>query len=212
MRPRWHFIVRAVLILAAVFIALFLALIVATFILFALQENGGLYAMEFGIRGYETFLGAFPWSMLLLFIALLLALGLFLRRHYAFAYQRSFFSLLLVLIAVIGLAGAIVPVVPFHADIYNFAANDGIPVIPAFYQYETTPTGRIYRGEVLSFGSTSPSFVLENAFGGTSTVFLVPTASSELQEIGVGEYVLIFGKPVSTDTIRAAGVEEFQNF
>ena len=212
MRPRWHFTVRAALVGVAIVLSLFIAFLVASFILFALQENGGFYAMRFGIVGYETFLGIFPWSIFLLLIALLLALGLFLRRHYAFAYQRSFFSLLLLLIAAIALASVVVPVVPFHAELYRLAAREDIPVIPGFYQYETTPGGDLYRGEVVSFGPASRTFIVADALGNTSTIRLMSAASSELQAIGVGEYVLIFGSPVSTDTIRASGVEQAQNF
>ena len=212
MRPRWYFTARAALIAVAMALILFLAFLVATFILFALQEDGGFYATRFGIAGYETFLGIFPWSIFLLLMALLLAIGLFLRRHYAFAYQRSFFSLLLLLIAVIALASAIVPVVPFHSELYRFAAHDDIPLVPGFYQYETTPAGGLYRGEVISFGPATGTFIVADAFGDTSTVRLASAASSELQQISAGEYVLFFGQPISTDTIRASGVEQVQNF
>ena len=212
MRPRWYFTLRAALIiLAAVFVVL-LAFLVMTFILFSLQEKGGFYAIHFGVTGYETFFGVFPWSIFLLLIALLLAVGLFLRHYYAFAYQRSFSSLLLLLITVIALASVVVPVVPFHIELYRLASHDDIPLIPGFYQYEMVPTGDLYRGEIISFGPASSTFIVENAFGNTSTIRLISTASSESQHIWIGEYVLIFGQPVSTDTIRASGVEQVQSF
>jgi hypothetical protein len=212
MRSHRYFAIRAALIAAAIALVLFLVLVIVTFISFALQENGGFYATRFGVSGFGTFVGSFPWTAFLLLIALFLALGIFLRRQYAFAYQRSFFALLLALVAVIALASIAIPAVPVHEVIYHFAANDGIPFVPGIYQYETTPRGALYRGEVVSFGPADGSFVIENAIGVTSTVFVTAAASSEMQEIGVGRYVMVFGAPVATHTIAASGVETVQNF
>jgi hypothetical protein len=211
MRPRWYFLVREALVIAAIVLLAFITLILASFIIFALKENGGWYAIRFGARGWSDFLDSLPWSILLLSLALILILA-FLLKQYAFAYHRPFLYLLLLLVAVVSLAGFFIAATSFHSGIFRYASANRIPLIPGVYRFEMTPSGDLYRGEVITFLVSGGGIVIENALGETSTVILTPAASSELEGMDSGDYVIVFGWPGTTDTIDASGLERAPSF
>jgi hypothetical protein len=146
-----------------------------------------------------------PWSLLLLSLALVLILWILLRR-YAVVYHQPFLYALLILIVIISLACFFVSASAIHGGIFRYASRNRIPVISGVYEFETAPMSGVYRGEVVVLASSS--FILGNPFGQTSTVLVMPQASSELAELNPGNYVIIFGHGVATATIEADGLEE----
>jgi hypothetical protein len=204
MRPRWYFAVRTALVAIAVMMLFLLLFFIASFTIFVLQVNGGFFAIHFGFSGFETFIGSLPWSLLLLSIALILILVILLRR-YPFIYHQPFLYTLLALIVVISLATFILMASSFHAGIFRYASRNQLPLINGVYQFETTSINNVYRGQIISL--IPNGFVLENAIGHTSTVVMAPSASSEVDSLQMGDYVIIFGQHVATDTLEASGVE-----
>lgn len=209
MHSRSYFIARTLLAVVSAVLVFFFILFISTFIIFALQENGGFFATGFGPVGWLIFLGSLPWSLLLLSIALILVLWLLLRR-YAIVYHQPFLYILLILIVVISLACFFFSAGAIHGGIYRYVSRNPIPVVTGVYEFETAPMNGIYRGEVVMLATSS--FVLEDALGQTSTVFIIPAASSELEELGPGDYVIIYGRGVATATIQASGVETIMNY
>jgi|GEM_PF-2443790 hypothetical protein len=209
MHSRPYFIVRAVFVVLGAMLLFFLILFVATFMVFALQENGGLYAAGFGPSGWVVFLTSLPWSLLLLSIALILILWILLRR-YSIIYHQPFLYVLLILIVVISLACFFLSAGLIHGGIYRYVSRNPIPVVTGVYEFETSPMNGVYRGEAIMIATSS--FILENALGQTSTVLLVPGAASELGGISPGNYVIVFGRGVATATIEASGVETIVDY
>jgi hypothetical protein len=209
MRPRSYFIVQAVLVIIAAVLLFVLILFFITFMVFALEQNGGFFAIGFGLTGWGAFFRSLPWTVLLLSLALILILWILLRR-YAIVYQQPFLYTLLILVAALSLAGFFLSAVSLHGGILQYASENQIPFVSGVYEYETAPTRGIYRGEVLLL--IANGFVLEGALGHTSTVFMAPGAGSELASIGPGEYVLIFGNIVASSTIEASGLEKIVDF
>lgn len=209
MRPRGYFVARTTLaILGAIFVFL-LVFFLASFIIFALQQNGGFYAAGFGPSGWLIFLGSLPWSLLLLSIILILILWILLRR-YAVIYHQPFLYPLLLLVVVISLACFFLSTSSIHGGIFRYVSRYPVPVMTGMYEFETAPMNGIYRGQVFMLATSS--FILANEFGQTSTVFILPGAVSELEEIAPGEYVIIFGREIATATIQAAGVERIEDY
>lgn len=209
MRSRSYFVTQGILaLLAAVFLFL-LILFLVTFVIFSLEENGGLFAIGFGLTGWAIFFESLPWTVLLLSLALILTLWILLRR-YAVVYQQPFLYTLLILIAAISLVCFFIPPPLFQGGVLQYVSENPLPVVSGVYEYETTPTRDIYRGEVLLL--IANGFVLENALGHTSTVFMAPGAGAELEDIGPGEYVLIFGRLVASSTIEASGLEQIVDY
>jgi len=65
MRPRWHFVLRAVLWLAGAVIAVLAALYFASLFLFINRETGIWLTPIFGWRGVRVFLASAPWLIIL---------------------------------------------------------------------------------------------------------------------------------------------------
>jgi hypothetical protein len=212
MHSHAYFMARAALVLFGAVLLFLLILFVATFIVFALQENGGFFAANFGPVGWETFFASFPWIMLLLSLALVLVLWIILRR-YPMIYHQPFLYILFVLIVVVSLSCLFISAGAIHGGIYRYVSRNPIPMVSGVYEFETAPANDVYRGQVVTLSTSS--FVLANDLGQTSTVLVVPTApssGSELGEIEPGDYVIVFGHGVATATIQASGVENIVDY
>lgn len=209
MRSRRYFVLRTILIGIGAVLLFFVILFVTTFIIFALQLNGGFYAAGFGPGGWVIFLGSLPWSLLLLSIALILILWILLRR-YAVVYHQPFLYVLLLLVVVISLVYFFLSASAVHEGIFRYVSRNQIPVVTGVYEFETAPMSGIYRGEVVAIATSS--FILGNSLGQTSTVWMLPVAVPELIELGPGDYVIIYGRGVATATIAAYGVEKIGDY
>ena len=212
MHSRAYFVAQAALVVLGAILLFLLILFVATFIIFALQENGGFFAANFGPVGWGVFFSSLPWTMLLFSLALVLILWILLRR-YSLIYHQPFLYVLLGLIVVVSLLCLFISAGSIHGGIYRYVSRNPVPVVSGVYEFETAPAGGVYRGQVVTLSTSS--FVLENILGQTSTVLVMPAAlssESELGEIEPGEYVIVFGHGVATATIQASGVETIVDY
>ena len=209
MHSHAYFVAQAVFVILGAILLFLVILFSSTFILFALQQNGGLFAANFGPAGWSVFLQSFPWSILLLSLALVLVLWILLRR-YAVIYHQPFLYVLLILVIVIALACLFISAGSIHGGIFQYASRNRIPMVSGFYEFETAPPGGIYRGQVIAIASSS--FVLQDILGDTSTVILAQRIPGELIGVNQGDYVIVFGRPVATATIAASGVETIVDY
>lgn len=212
MHSRAYFVAQAALVVLGAIMLFCLILFIATFIIFALQQNGGFFAANFGPAGWEVFFVSLPWTIFLLSLVLLLILWILLRR-YPVVYHQPFLYTLLLLIVVISIVAIFLFPSSIHGGIFRYASRNQMPVISNVYKFETAPPGGagIYRGLVVARATSS--FILENAAGQTSTILVKPgDASSELGAADPGDYVIIFGHGVATATIQASGVETIVDY
>jgi hypothetical protein len=209
MHSRAYFVAQTALAIIGAVVLFFLILFFATFIIFALQQNGGFFAINFGPGGWGVFLQSLPWTLLLLSFALVLILWILLRR-YSVVYHQPFLYVLLILVVVVSLTCIFVSAGAIHGGIYRYVSRNQVPVMAGVYEFETAPMSGIYRGQVIALATSS--FVLGNQFGQTSTVLVTPAASLELSELTPGDYVIIFGRGIATATIEASGLEEIVDY
>ncbi len=205
MRPRWYFIIRAVLAIIGAVVLFLLVLFLLSFMLFALKEDGGLLAVNYGFTGWYVFLHALPWSLLFLSVALILTLALLLKR-YAFIYHQPFLYSLLILIVVVSLGSFLLAATSFHQGIFRYASEDHLPFVQGVYQFEMAPPpGGIYRGEIAEL--IPGGFIIQEADGETSTVIIASDTGTGENAFNVGDYVIIFGHPYATATIEVFGIQ-----
>src|SRR5262245_42216017 len=87
MKPRWHFVLRGILlVLESILLALSLRYL-ASFIMFIVYRSGVWFTPGFGFRGLRVFLLSIPWLLILVSVAFLVLLELLVKR-YAFAYKK----------------------------------------------------------------------------------------------------------------------------
>lgn len=203
MHSRAYFVMQAALVFFGAIVLFLIILFIATFIVFALQENGGFFATKFGPVGWGVFFESLPWTMLLLSLALILILWILLRR-YSVVYHQPFLYILFLLIVIISLLCLFISAGAIHGGIYHYVSRNSVPVVSGVYEFDTMPVGDVYRGKVVTVSTSS--FILANDYGQTSTVLATPV------EINPGDYVIVFGHGVATATIQASGVESIVDY
>src|SRR3989344_2081055 len=104
MRPRWHFMLKATLVVAGIALAGLTLLFVVSLAMFALRASGVWFMPAFGWHGFAVFLWSLPKLLILLAIVFIIILEL-LVRHYAFAYRRPLLISALMVIALALLGG-----------------------------------------------------------------------------------------------------------
>ena len=144
MRPRWHFVLRAVLWLAGAVIAVLAALYFASLFLFINRETGIWLAPVFGWRGVLIFLASAPWLIILSVLVFALALEILVRR-YGFTYRLPLlYSALAVLLFVFAGAALLVRT-PLHENLSRCPRGDRL-LEPAHFVPEGPPCGTgVYR-------------------------------------------------------------------
>jgi hypothetical protein len=209
MRPKWHFVLQAVLLVVAIHVALMLALFVVSLIVHVIRDTGLLYVSMFGMRGMGAFLGALPWLLITLSIIFVVVLEI-LSRQYAFAYRRPLLvSLSVVLFAVIG-GGAVLGEMGMHDGMRQYLGDAPGRMGGGLYQrYENRPHDFVYPGEVIVLTESSMT-IRHKKEGEFVVIFTEDTRLPDGRDVAVGDRVVVFGNPLvsqATNTVEALGVK-----
>lgn len=190
MRPRWYFVLRAVLIAAIVILFFALLVCTASVIIFALRTNGAWFAIDFGIPGWYLFFRSLP-LILVLFTLLFTLIIAVLANRYTIAYHQPIVYLLLVIAGLATAASFSIAPTPFPRIV------EQSPFVNAFYEFEETAPSAVHRGEVLAF--THDGFILQSSDGDTTSVVLATTS------LGLGDTIVVFGDANASNTIHPFG-------
>ncbi len=202
MRPRWYFVLRGVLLIAAVLLLFLLLLYLVSFIIFALHENGAWFAPHFGLSGWSLLVTAVPWSLLLLAFAFIVILASLLMR-YEFVYHRPLLYFLFSAILVVTVGGFLIASTSLQPGLLPYEA--ATPVLGGFYRYETSYPSNVHRGTIVALAGDG-TFVIADDLGATSTV-APATGVMFADPLHAGDVVLVFGASGEDGVIRAFGVE-----
>lgn len=215
MRPRWHYALKAVLILIGLIMVALAALYVASLSLFVMRENGALFAPAFGWRGMHVFFVSIPWILILLCIAFVIILEL-LVKHYAFAYRRPLlYSVAFVLLFT--LFGSIFVVRSgLHENMYRQVVQKKLPVAgPLYRSVESHMPKRIHPGIVLEINDQG--FTMQRR--DKNIIFVIVTPRTHILPPGVvspKEEVVVFGEKngggITAFGVRRIGIENFHIF
>lgn len=210
MRPRWHFVLLSLLSVLGVLILLLTLLYVSSLIVFFLRDSGAWFAPAFGGRGWSDLLTGVSWRLVPLILLFIVVLELVVRR-YRFVYKQPLLLSVLGILILVTVGGILIGQTPFHRQILISARHGELPP-PMRFVYDDgalrPPPGELYRGTIISMGTSS--FVISNANRpGTTTVLLSPrTRLPYGGDFGIGGMVVVIGDPMSTGTVRAFGVQE----
>lgn len=194
MRPKWHFVLTALLALVGGIILLALLLYIVSFIVFLLRQSGAWAAPTFGWRGLYAFLSFLPGALLLLALVFVVVLELLVRR-YAFAYRRPLLWSLggIVLFALFG--GLIVARTSLHARLSQYANTRRAPPFARgfYHRFEHRRVHNIERGQITVL--MPPQFMMHTVEGEQITVMTTPrTRLPSDVALFVGEDVVVFGE------------------
>lgn len=204
MRPRWQFILRAMLGgLGGVLLALG-TLYLVSFTIFVLRRTGVWFVPVFGSRGWFAFFSSLPWLLIFFSILFLVVLEL-LVRHYAFAYRRPVIYSILGLMAFAVFGGLLLAETPFHGQMYRFSDENRVPFARDLYRGFGDPQFQnIYPGRVTAL--TPDGFFMQSRRRDMVRVLIGPETRLPF---GAGfapdERVVVFGERQG-DLVRAFGI------
>jgi len=208
MRPRWHFILGAVLAILGICIIGLVLLFLGSFILFSMRQTGSFFAPSFGFRGWFVFLRTIPWILVLLALLFVIVLEVLVRK-YSFTYRKPLLYSVLALVALVLLGSFLFSLAPFHRQIFDFSRRhrgEGPPFVGEFYRgFGLTHFDDIHRGTVTDVGQNS--FILQDLRDQTSTVLV--SSTTELPPEGMpkkGNLVVVLGSEQKEGVIEAIGV------
>lgn len=203
MKPRWHFILSAVLAVLGGVIAACLLLYCISFIIFMLQQTGVAFVPLFGLRGWLSFLRHLPWLLIVLSVIFVVLLEIFVRR-YSFAYRRPLLYSAAGIVVLVMVGGFVVARTSFHPQMLFYAREHRLPFGESLYRdLDERRFGDVYRGIVVA--TTSRGFVLQDRQGTSSVIVTEETLQPRQAEIVPGAFFIVFGD-VSSGTIEAIGI------
>ncbi|MFH0890804.1 MAG: hypothetical protein V1856_02105 [Candidatus Liptonbacteria bacterium] len=205
MRPRWHFILKGVLLSLGILLAFLFILYLMSFALFTMQQGGGWFAPVFGMQGWFIFMRSLP--LLLIFVAGIFIVVLeMLVNRYSFAYRKPLLYSATGILALVLLGG--ICMAPMHRGLFRSARENRLPMMGGFYKnFGPREPQDIHRCQVTAL--TENGFLAEDIFGGTSTVVI--SSQTRLPygaEFESGDTVVVFGKKAEDGTIPAFGIRE----
>lgn len=209
MRPRWHFVLKAVLGILGIIILGMAALYLISFILFALREAGLLFIPGFGFHGMGVFLFSLPWVLILMSAAFIFFLELLVKR-YAFGYRKPLLYSVFGVLGLVVLGSALLFRLGFHEQVFKFVERQGMPVMDPFYRGYALPRGDgVHRGSISAF--TEKGLMLTTRRG---DVFEVNIASETEFPYGLDlqldDEIVVLGERASS-TIEAVGIRRIDD-
>jgi hypothetical protein len=205
MRPKWHFVLKTLLIAVGGVLVLLAALYLVSFMVFVTRQSGAWFGTGFGGPGFGALLRSLPWTLIvlsLIFIALVEVVA----RRYAFAYRQPLLYSAVIVILLVLVGGALMA--PLHQVPFQDMRMHRLPMFAERFYRDfgppPLPSRELYRGvavELLPGG-----FVMEDFQGSTTTVRFGPSGRMTQQDaLSVGDEVVVFGMSTGTEVL-ARGV------
>lgn len=200
MRPRWHFVLKAVLAILGITLVFAALVYIASFTIFSLHRTGAWFAPRFGPHGWFSLLRSFPIMLVVLFLLFWGILEILVRR-YSFTHRRPLIvsALAILMLAILGgVIGA-----PWHRGI-DMRRGPGRPPSPIerIYRSGMRNPPDVRRGIVREV--LGNQIVLEDYSGTTTTVLFSPVNNSSPEIPEVGEEIVIMGE-FQKSVLRAVG-------
>lgn len=193
MVPRWQFVLRSVLYVAAAIVVAIVAIYLLSFILFALHRTGVLFAPLYGWNGILLLIVSSPW-MLILAVGLFLGALYMLVTKYAFSYKKPLvYSLVGVVLFVIAVASIIQQTV-LHERVGLFVTDRNLPALaPLYKNLDERKIENITFGKITS---VSEEHITISTFDNQEYVVEISprTKLPRGKELSIGDMVTVFGQ------------------
>ena len=154
MRPRWHFILQTLLVIAVCVAAFVLAVFLLSWVYFILHANGAWLLPAFGRRGWLGFMRSFPWIPAIAGLVLLMVLAGVLEK-FRWAYRLPLLYVGLGVLGLVVVFSLTVAQTPFHREFYRSAQKGGGLTGPLYRGYGHMPKGEAYVGTAANVASST---------------------------------------------------------
>jgi len=146
MRPRWHFILKAILAAVGSVVIFAILIYLFSFVVFILHDSGAWFAPAFGSEGIGIFLASLPWTLIFVGIIFVVILETLIRR-YSFAYRKPLLYSLSGIVLFVAVMGSAVYQTPLHDNLLLKAEEGRLPLAEELYRgYTTQPIRKAHTG------------------------------------------------------------------
>ncbi len=206
MRPRWHFVLKTILITLGVVILSLVTIYLTSLIIFGLRETGIIFAPGLGLRGLFVFARALPWVLIILVGIFLIVLELLVKK-YSFAYRKPLLFSVCGILAVVCITGWVLTRTPMHGAIMQRMDHFNIPVVGHAYRDIREPMFHdAEMGKIMVI--TPMGFDMENPRKEIIIVSVTPNTRIFRQvQLKRGDYVMVIGPRIG-DMVEAFGIRE----
>ena len=213
MRPRWYFVLKAVLAVLGAATLVLAILYLVSFIIFILHQTGIWFVPIFGFRGIRVFLFSLPWALLALAFVFAAVLEVLVRR-YSFAYRRPLLYSIAGIILLVIFGGSIVSMTSFHRGLFMRAEENRLPLGGHLYrQFAMKNFRNVHRGVITKV--TDDGFIVSNRRLEVLNIIVTPDTRLPMGfGFAEGDAVVVFGER-EEDFVKALGIrkvdEEFRS-
>lgn len=203
MKPRWHFVARAVLYISGTVLTVLTAVYLLSFILFLLRESGVGFALLHGFQGVSIFLWSAPWLLVAVAVVFVGALYV-LVSQFAFSYSRPLVYTLFGVIGLVVIAATVLGSTSFHGRVEQAARSYQVPGFAPLYQLVDERRSGVTLGVVDMI--TDDGLVVTDRDG--QELMVIMTSMTRVPPdttFAVGQSVVVLGT-VQDDVITALGV------
>lgn len=133
MKPRWHFVLRAALLVVGAILLSLAILYLISFIFFVLHQTGIWFAPRLGFRGLGIFFMSLPWLLILVAMIFIIMLELIFKQN-TFTYKKPLLYSTIGLVIFVLLGGLLISKTPFHRGLFDRARDNRLPFGGAIYR------------------------------------------------------------------------------
>jgi hypothetical protein len=204
MRPRWHFVLRAGLLVVGTILAALSVLYLVSFIFFVLRENRLWFVPAFGLRGWGVFFSSLPWLLLLLAALFILLLEILVRK-YSFAFRKPLLYSTLGIVVLVLVGGFGLEETRIHHGLLEQARQNNLPIAGGFYRaYGLPPQDHLADGIIQDL--IERGYRIRDRRDQTMDVIVTDdTAFPTGRDLMIGDTIIVIGDR-HANTITAAGI------
>lgn len=206
MRPKSSFIWKIAIVVFLTIVVFIISVFICNFILFHIIESGRGALLEFGPRGYISFLRFFPWTLLLADIALIMGLQSLLKT-FEFGYKRPGIYLAAGLVIVVLASGLIVSMsTPLNKELQRQSQIGHLPrPVGEFYDQARRPPGERGICECRVLEVSESTIIVQDVHNEARTPITIQLPPEFSHDFEVGSILFIAGD-ILNDEIRPFGI------
>jgi len=208
MIPKWHFVMRWILLIVGTVLASLTLLYFASFIFFILRQTGSWFVPSFGPLGWYVLLTSLP-RILILVAIIFIAIVAILIKKYSFVYGRPLLYSALGIILFTMVGGFLLALTPFHSILSEQADADNLPLAGGMYRkYSQKKTENLVVGDITK--KTPEGYSVRDNNNEVINVVVTPKTKKSKELIDDDEEIVILGERHG-NTIEAVGIERLSN-
>lgn len=207
MKPKWHFVARAVLLIVGTILLSLCIMYVASFIIFIMRQNGFYFVSSYGWHGVNVLLTTIPWILIGLTILFIIVLQILIKK-YSFGYGKPLMYSALGIIGLVIIGGLLLEKTSIHQGIFKEAEDNRLSFFGAMYrEFGEEHSDRITIGRIREL--LANGYRIENPTSDNIMVIVTPeTKLPRGSMLQVGDVIFVVGHE-DKNIVEAEGIHVF---